>query len=74
MTEPLLSHLSYLTKTPEAQPILDGLYNLPHNLDPYTAKLLSKLEMPKIVKHNCIPAKISPKEHEQFWQGMDSSI
>lgn len=35
MTEPLLSHLRYLTENPEAKQILTGSYNPPTNLDPY---------------------------------------
>jgi hypothetical protein len=71
MTEPLLSHLGYLAETPEAQHILDGTYEAPPNLDPYTKKFLEELRMPNKVRLRRIPSDITTEDHQKFWRGMD---
>jgi hypothetical protein len=71
MTEPLLSHLGYLTETAEARQILNGSYNPPTDLDPYAKKFLEELRMPEVLKRNRIPANIPTAKHTQFWKGMD---
>ena len=65
LTEPLLSDFGYLGDSPATQQVLEGIYHIPPNTDPYARKLIACLRRSPLLP--CISKSISTQDHIQAW-------
>jgi hypothetical protein len=75
MTEPLVTDLGFLADTEAAQRILDGTYDIPVDLDTYTAKLIHELRMPESIWNSpLVSSRVETLDHTKGWTKQKETI